>query len=201
MVTQQQQQGCLERWNDDKGFGFIQSADYRKGVFIHISAFKRNISRRPMVGDIIIYQLDTDYEGKVRAVNASIQGVSLVAENSKKNHNSVPRKNQNYERRNHYNKKSSPLFAIVSLTVTIIFFFAIANFTTVYQAKQTTLSLENRYSTSPITSTQKQYSCQGKTYCSEMSSCEEATFYQNNCSGTKMDGDGDGVPCEDMCGH
>jgi hypothetical protein len=35
-----------------------------------------------------------------------------------------------------------------------------------------------------------------------MSSCEEAQFYQDNCSGTQMDGDGDGVPCEDQwCGH
>ncbi|MCI5222285.1 MAG: hypothetical protein D3924_06325 [Candidatus Electrothrix sp. AR4] len=29
-----------------------------------------------------------------------------------------------------------------------------------------------------------------------MTSCEEATFYQRNCPGTKMDGDRDGVPCE-----
>ncbi|MGB5407725.1 MAG: excalibur calcium-binding domain-containing protein [Thiogranum sp.] len=36
----------------------------------------------------------------------------------------------------------------------------------------------------------------GKTHCSQMSSCKEAKFYLNNCPGTKMDGDGDGVPCE-----
>ena len=40
------------------------------------------------------------------------------------------------------------------------------------------------------------YSCSGKQHCSQMTSCEEATFYQNNCPGTKMDGDGDGIPCE-----
>ncbi len=40
------------------------------------------------------------------------------------------------------------------------------------------------------------YSCSGKQHCSQMASCEEATFYQNNCPGTKMDGDGDGIPCE-----
>lgn len=27
-----------------------------------------------------------------------------------------------------------------------------------------------------------------------MSSCEEATFYLKNCPGTKIDGDGDGIP-------
>jgi hypothetical protein len=29
-----------------------------------------------------------------------------------------------------------------------------------------------------------------------MSSCQEARFYLANCPNTKMDGDGDGVPCE-----
>ncbi|MDO2950005.1 excalibur calcium-binding domain-containing protein [Aeromonas simiae] len=29
-----------------------------------------------------------------------------------------------------------------------------------------------------------------------MGSYEEAKFYLDNCPGTKMDGDGDGVPCE-----
>ena len=41
----------------------------------------------------------------------------------------------------------------------------------------------------------------GKIYCSEMTSCGEAKFYQRNCPGTKMDGDGDGIPCESQwCG-
>ncbi len=57
-------------------------------------------------------------------------------------------------------------------------------------------------SSSSVTPSQTQYSCQGKVYCSQMSSCEEAQFYQSNCPGTKMDGDGDGIPCEDQwCGH
>ncbi|NOS89221.1 MAG: hypothetical protein HOP34_11920 [Methylococcaceae bacterium] len=35
-----------------------------------------------------------------------------------------------------------------------------------------------------------------------MSSCEEATFFINNCPDTKMDGNQDGIPCEDQwCGH
>jgi endonuclease YncB( thermonuclease family) len=42
----------------------------------------------------------------------------------------------------------------------------------------------------------KQYKCDGRTYCSQMTSCEEATFFLQNCPGTKMDGDDDGIPCE-----
>jgi len=38
--------------------------------------------------------------------------------------------------------------------------------------------------------------CDGRTYCSQMTSCAEATFFLKNCPGTKMDGDGDGIPCE-----
>ncbi len=48
----------------------------------------------------------------------------------------------------------------------------------------------------------EKYSCDGKIYCSEMTSCAEAEFYLRNCPGTRMDGDGDGVPCESRwCGR
>ena len=40
------------------------------------------------------------------------------------------------------------------------------------------------------------FKCGGRTYCSQMSSCEEAKFFINNCPNTKMDGNNDGVPCE-----
>lgn len=40
------------------------------------------------------------------------------------------------------------------------------------------------------------FQCNGKIYCSEMKSCNEAKFYLNNCPGTKLDGNHDGVPCE-----
>ena len=40
------------------------------------------------------------------------------------------------------------------------------------------------------------FTCSGKVYCREMTSCAEAKFYLRNCPGTKMDGNNDGVPCE-----
>lgn len=43
--------------------------------------------------------------------------------------------------------------------------------------------------------------CDGRTHCSQMRSCEEATFFLKSCPGTKMDGDGNGIPCEKQwCG-
>jgi hypothetical protein len=43
---------------------------------------------------------------------------------------------------------------------------------------------------------QPNFQCDGRTYCSQMTSCAEATFFLQNCPGTKMDGDHDGIPCE-----
>lgn len=40
------------------------------------------------------------------------------------------------------------------------------------------------------------FQCDGRVHCSQMRSCEEATFFLNHCPNTKMDGNGDGVPCE-----
>jgi hypothetical protein len=40
------------------------------------------------------------------------------------------------------------------------------------------------------------FTCDGREYCSQMSSREEAIFFIRNCPNTKMDGDNDGHPCE-----
>ena len=41
--------------------------------------------------------------------------------------------------------------------------------------------------------------CGNKRYCSQMVSCEEATFYLKQCGHKKLDKNGDGVPCENLC--
>lgn len=38
-----------------------------------------------------------------------------------------------------------------------------------------------------------------KRYCKHMTSCEQARFYLNQCGRTRLDGDGDGNPCESLC--
>ena len=43
------------------------------------------------------------------------------------------------------------------------------------------------------------FECGAKTYCSEMVSCREAQFHLKSCDLTRLDGDGDGVPCESIC--
>lgn len=41
-----------------------------------------------------------------------------------------------------------------------------------------------------------QFTCDGRTHCSQMRSCAEAEFFLRNCPNTKMDGNRDGEPCE-----
>ncbi|HEY9659225.1 MAG TPA: cold shock domain-containing protein [Allocoleopsis sp.] len=68
--------GQLVTWKDEKGFGFIKPDDDSKEIFLHISALPR-ASRRPRVGDTILYEQVVQADGKVRAANASIEGVAL----------------------------------------------------------------------------------------------------------------------------
>ena len=179
--------GRIKRWNDDKGFGFISSESRKRDVFIHISALK-TMSRRPIVGDIILYQIHTDNSGKNRAVNARIEGVVAIKPR-------VPRTKSTK------NNLFYPLFLLVLFVFVGLLLFnnfskmkgvpeVISN-SSVFALKQEVVKEYEEF-----------YSCEGKVYCSEMTSCEEAMFYQANCLGTKMDGDKDGIPCESQwCGR
>jgi len=54
---------------------------------------------------------------------------------------------------------------------------------------------------SPEIVSTENFSCDGRVWCSEMTSCDEAKYFIRNCPGTKMDGDNDGIPCESQfCG-
>lgn len=43
-----------------------------------------------------------------------------------------------------------------------------------------------------------EYRCDGRTYCSQMTSCAEAQFFLKHCPDTKMDGNRDGIPCQEQ---
>jgi Excalibur calcium-binding domain len=40
------------------------------------------------------------------------------------------------------------------------------------------------------------FRCDGRTHCSQMKSCAEAKYFLAQCPGVKMDGDRNGIPCE-----
>jgi len=178
--------GRLKRWNDDKGFGFIEADNGKREIFIHISALNR-MSRRPAVGDIIHYRVHIDNDGKSRAVNARIEGVAEIP----------PMKRKNI--RNHDNTNWLSIFFSIILLLLAAFVFYNRVIKTRH-SPATYVSPEQKKESAA--SEQTAYSCEGKVHCSQMTSCEEAKFYLRNCPDTKIDGDGDGIPCEDrLCGH
>lgn len=216
------ERGTLVRWNSEKGFGFIKpEAGNGKDVFIHISALK-HMARKPMVGDEILFLTEQQIDGKIRAIKASIEGVAVVASTSRRSaptsHNRNSRNSTNHNANGHNSKshnrhsrqsKSSSVMLIPLLVILALGIFGFKR----YEALTATPVLTNEdieqmqwepsaKKSNPIAS-QPLFRCEsGKTHCSHMRSCAEAKFYNRNCPGTKMDGDGDGIPCErQYCGY
>lgn len=52
-----------------------------------------------------------------------------------------------------------------------------------------------------VRSAKQPYRCDGRTRCSQMTSCDEAIYFLRACPGVIMDGNKDGIPCETQwCG-
>ncbi len=59
-------QGKITNWNDEKGFGFVEPNGGGTRAFVHIKSFVSR-SRRPMEGDVIIYELVQDQKARFTA--------------------------------------------------------------------------------------------------------------------------------------
>jgi cold shock CspA family protein/uncharacterized protein YxeA len=180
--------GKLQRWNDDRGFGFVISEDGKDDVFLHISDVK-NASRRPVVGDIVIYQLVIG-DGKTQAVNATIEGLPLAEKKKLK--------------KGVINNSFGAIFFLMVLLM--IAFFTYKKFVlnediqnVLINSTQDITEVKESYHSDVVTQPIGQttaYSCDGRQHCSQMSSRAEAEYFLKYCPDTKMDGDNDGIPCE-----
>lgn len=45
----------------------------------------------------------------------------------------------------------------------------------------------------------KAYRCGGRKTCRQIASCEEAYYLLHHCGLSRLDRDGDGIPCESLC--
>ena len=200
------ERGTLVRWNDDKGFGFIKpNTPNAQDVFIHISALKQ-MARKPVVGDEIVYQSQQQSDGKIKAIKASIEGVAVISGVTSGLANKPTRsQHKDHTPTSHYSHRRSG--SRLQRMIFIIILVSIGSFAIKqYQALNATPVIT--YDELPTVETQEwqpatpKFRCEaGKTHCSHMRSCEEAIFYINNCPNTKMDGNHDGVPCEKQwCG-
>ena len=183
------QKGTLISWKDDRGFGFIEPENGAKKVFLHISSLKKH-GRRPQEGDTIYYQLEFDRQNRLQATHAYIDGVQYRTRST--------HAKSSYRRRE---KKSQQHFYRIATFILIIIAIIAGG---IYYKKQSRPGHSSSSSSSRSSSSSSfaQYTCQGKTRCTQMTSCAEATFYLKNCPGVEIDGDGDGIPCESQwCGH
>ncbi len=67
--------GKIDQWNDDKGFGFIRPDNGSEKIFFHISSVKTN-SRRPQIGDIVLFDSIRDSQQRLKAKSVVIEGAT-----------------------------------------------------------------------------------------------------------------------------
>ena len=67
-------QGKIIRWQDDKGFGFIERTDnnlQNSAIFFHISEYRAN--QRPVLNEAVVFEIGQGRDGKPCAVNVQQQ--------------------------------------------------------------------------------------------------------------------------------
>jgi cold shock CspA family protein len=183
-------EGKLEKWNDDRGFGFIAPARGGEPVFVHVSAFPRD-GRRPQVGEALTFEVEPAGDGKKRAIRIERYG-ERSRPRPQATAPSGPR-----QRRTRTTGVGVPIGGI-AIGIAIVLF-AGNHFYGLLEGRRlggaSTSGAALPLLAAPP-STAAVFRCDGRTHCSEMNSCEEAKFFLKNCPDTKMDGDRDGIPCE-----
>jgi hypothetical protein len=145
--------------------------------------------RRPAIGALVTYEVVSDKRGP-KAVNVQYPGQARTSkpQYSKPGYSKPPRRDS------YWSRKFGPI-ALVLIAMPVISWFS----TRSDPPQSAPLNIVAEEVERPERSN---FRCEpGKTRCTEMSSCAEANFYLEHCPGTKMDGDHDGIPCEDQwCG-
>ena len=83
------QQGRVTKWQDDKGFGFIETAA-GESVFFHVSEFKAQ--RRPAIGEEVVFSVDYDNQRRLQA--KEVQELGFIQQK-------IAQKNKQIRQRNH----------------------------------------------------------------------------------------------------
>ena len=180
-------EGTLTQWNDDRGFGFVTPDQGGQDVFIHISSFPRD-DRRPQLQERLSFALELNKDGKKRAVSVRRPEVSRP---SARPSTPAPR--------------SRPARSFFAQAVTVVMLVALGVYGYAQYAKRAgAYAAADSGAAQVLPAAQlpppalTHYRCDGRQHCSQMTSCAEATFFLKNCPDVKMDGDRDGVPCEEQ---
>lgn len=173
-------EGALSRWNDDRGFGFITPTQGGQEIFVHISMFPKD-GIRPTLGEKLTFEIETDNNGKKRAKNLLCPQRRTVVRTP------PPRRTTPYRRK----EKPSFLGRVIPLLILVgLGAYGYSEFSRRTSPSPAITATQNIQETASL------YRCDGRTHCSQMTSCSEATFFLQNCPNVQMDGNNDGVPCE-----
>jgi cold shock CspA family protein len=175
-------EGTLSRWNDDRGFGFIIPTQGGQEIFVHISAFPKD-GVRPTLGEKLTFEIETDNNGKKRAKNLFCPERPTV----KRPPPAPSRRPASYHR-----KERLGFFARAILLGVVVWLVAYGY----GEYTRRAVPLTANSARPEIQKSSQTYTCDGRTHCSQMTSCAEATFFLRNCPNVQMDGNNDGVPCE-----
>ncbi|MEQ1516523.1 MAG: cold shock domain-containing protein [Usitatibacteraceae bacterium] len=185
-------QGRITEWKADRGFGFITPNGGGAKVFLHFRSLQRG-EPRPSGNELVTYELIAAAGKGPRAENVAYVDRDRAIPSRK----TRDVKDEYVARRR---GKSG-----VGTLVSVVLVCAIAAFG---WQKYSTLRDAHRFGSSSTSqsepladrvvpvSASNMFSCEGKTTCTQMTSCEEAKFYLKNCPGVTIDGDGNGIPCE-----
>lgn len=193
-IPAQRFNGKLSKWNADRGFGFVVAEHGGQELFVHVSAFPRD-GRAPVIGEPVSFELGLDKEGRKRAVSVRRPGAPEPQAARFQHHEHtyrVPRRA--------YARTGSNAFGSRFVVLVLVACAGWYGFTR-YSEQSRVLELApqrviNSAQTDIPEISHPSFECDGRKYCSEMSSCSEAKRFLQNCPGMEMDGDGDGIPCE-----
>lgn len=173
--------GTLTKWDDERGFGFITPGHGAGELFVHISAFPRD-GVRPRVNEVISFETELGQNGKQRAVRVMRPGSNRSSRATRTTRQTT--------------RKSSAIGKMVLISLAAVgSLFGYSQY-----EKNQALGEDLRPPATSSISAEQSFQCDGRQHCSQMRSCAEAKYFIENCPNTKMDGDRDGIPCEqDLC--
>ncbi|WP_350561501.1 DUF1294 domain-containing protein [Psychrobacter sp. CAL346-MNA-CIBAN-0220] len=87
------QQGRINKWQEDKGFGFIET-EAGESVFFHVSEFKA--PRRPDIGEQVIFTVGQDSQGRTQA--KQVQELGFVQQQMAQKNQQIRHRNQKRSR-------------------------------------------------------------------------------------------------------